>query len=68
MKGKKMAPKNKNTYFIFEDKDGNDLLCPLDGVKNRDAVTDEEFDECFEKDVAERYSGNIEIEPSNKKS
>ena len=44
-----MATKIKNTYFIVEDKDRNDLLCPLDGVKNRDAVTDQELDECVEK-------------------
>jgi len=53
---------NKNTYFIVKDKYGNDYLCPLNAVKDRDAVSDQELDECVEKDVAERYSGNIDIE------
>jgi len=57
-----MATINKSTYFIVKYKHGNDYLCPLDAVKDRDAVSDQEFDECFEKDVVERYSGNIEIE------
>ncbi len=57
-----MAPKNKNTYFIVKDKHGNDLLCPLHTVKNKNAVFDSEFNECVEKDVVERYSGNIDIE------
>jgi len=59
-----MATKNKNIYFIAKDKNGIDLLCPFNGVNDRDAVTDKEFDECVEKDVIERYSGNIHIESS----
>jgi hypothetical protein len=57
-----MAAINKNTYFVIKDKHGNDYLCPLNAVKVRDALPDQAFDECVEKDVVERYSGNIDIE------
>jgi len=51
-----------NTYFIVKNKHGEDYLCPLDRIRDRHALTDEEFDECVEKDVAGRYAGNIETE------
>ena len=35
---------------------------PLNAVKARDAVSDQELDECVEKDVADRYCGDIDIE------
>ena len=57
-----MATKNKNTYFIVKGKHGNDYLCPLNAVKVRDAVSDQELDKCIEKDVVDRYSGDIDIE------
>ena len=57
-----MATINKNTYFIVKDKHGNDYLCPLNAVRVRDGASDQELDECVEKDVVERYSGNIDIE------
>jgi hypothetical protein len=57
-----MAMINKNTYFIVKAKNGNNYLCPLNAVKDRDTVSDQELDECVEKDVTERYSGNIDIE------
>jgi len=59
-----MATNNKNTYFVVKDKHGNNLLCPLHAVKNRNAVFDREIDECVEKDVTERYSGNIDVRPA----
>ena len=57
-----MATINKNTFFSVKDKHGNDYLCPLNALKGRDAGSDQAFDECVEKDVVERYSGNIDIE------
>ena len=57
-----MATMIENTYFIVKDQNGDDYLCPLNSVKDRNAVTDDELDECVEKDIVERYSGNIEIE------
>ncbi len=57
-----MATMIENTYFILKDHNGNDYLCPLNSVNDRNAVTDDEIDDCVEKDIVERYSGNIEIE------
>lgn len=57
-----MATMIENTYFIVKDQNGDDYLCPLNSVKERSAVTDDELDDCVEKDIVERYSGNIEIE------
>ena len=60
-KGITMATMIEHTYFISKDHNGNDYLCPLNSVKDRNAVTDDEFDDCVEKDIVERYSGNIDI-------
>jgi hypothetical protein len=57
-----MARINKNSYFIVKDKHGSNYLCPFDSIQERDAISDQLFDECVEKDVVERYSGNIDIE------
>lgn len=56
-----MANSNDKVYFVLEDEQGEELLCPLDQIRNRNAVTENERINCFEKDVAERYSGNIII-------
>ena len=57
-----MAKINNNTYVKLIDKNGRDYLCPIDDVKSRDAVSDQELDDCVENDVVGRYAGNIEIE------
>jgi hypothetical protein len=59
-----MAAINNETYFVVRDEQGNEYLCPINSVKNRDTITEDELDSCVEKDIAERYSGNIDIEPS----
>lgn len=56
-----MAKINKNAYFIVKDKHKNDYLCPVDAFGNRDEVSDRELEECVEKDVVERYAGNIDF-------
>lgn len=57
------ATKNK-TYFVAKDKSGDSYLCPINSVKSRDAITEDELESCVEKDIVERYSGNIDIERS----
>ena len=57
-----MSSIENETYFFVRNKSGIDYLCPLDSVKNRNAITDDEMNSCVEKDVVERYSGNIKIE------
>lgn len=56
-----MVTKNKETYVVVKDENHTDYLCPLDAVKASGAATEHVTDECLEKDVAQRYSGNIEI-------
>ena len=57
-----MAMINNNTYFVVKSKNNDYYLCPLKSVRDKNAVTDDELDHCVEKDVVERYSGNIDIE------
>jgi hypothetical protein len=56
-----MLTKNKETYVVVEDENLTDYLCPLDAVKAGSDAAGQVSDDCLEKDVAERYSGNIEI-------
>ena len=57
-----MSSIDNQTYFMVKDKFGYKYLCPVDSVKNRNAITDDEMDSCVEKVVVERYSGNIDVE------
>jgi len=58
-----MSTKNKDTYVVVKDEDHTDYLCPLDAVKADGAAAGQVSTDCLEKDVVERYSGNIEIAP-----
>jgi hypothetical protein len=59
-----MATVNNETYFVVRDEHGDAYLCPINSVKNRGTITEDELDSCVEKDIVERYSGNIDIEQS----
>lgn len=54
------------THFPISDENGADFLCPIDAVKNQNAITDREFDECVEEDVVRRYSGNVKVQSAEK--
>jgi hypothetical protein len=56
-----VANSNDGVYIVVKDTHGEELLCPVDRIQNRNALTENELLNCFEKDVAERYSGNIKI-------
>ena len=56
-----MATIDNDSYFIVKNDNGIDYLCPLNPVKGGGAATDSDMDDCVEKDVVERYSGNINI-------
>ena len=58
-----MAATKDETYFVVKDKNGDKYLCPLNSVKDRDQITEDEMDDCVERDIVERYSGNIDFEP-----
>ena len=57
-----MATVNNQTYFVVRGEHGDDYLCPLNSVRNKDAITEDELEICVERDIVERYSGNIDID------
>ena len=59
-----MAATTNKVYFLVRDEHGDDYLCPLISVRNKEAITDSELESCVERDIVERYSGNIDIEDS----
>jgi len=62
-----MAAKDNYTHFKVKDAHGADFYCPRDAVEEKTAVSHQDLDECVEKDVTERYSGNIDVNPLNGK-
>jgi hypothetical protein len=56
-----MTLKRNDTYVKTFDENGENVLCPVGTVKDGKAVDEDNRNECFEKDVAERYAGNIDI-------
>ncbi|UCD78850.1 MAG: hypothetical protein JSW26_26180 [Desulfobacterales bacterium] len=57
-----MAAIKDRLYFIYRHNNGVDYLCPLNTAGKSHAVSDDTLDDCVEKEVVERYSGNINIE------
>ncbi len=55
----KMKTESKKEYTKVKGPQGTDHYCPVaaDGAPSENEI----IDECVEKDVVERYSGNIEI-------
>lgn len=57
-----MSKVSNSQYFIVKDKHGDEYLCPLNGDNKKNAGFKKVHDDCIEKDVVERYSGNIDYE------
>jgi hypothetical protein len=57
-----MANSNDDVYFVVRDEQGEELLCPVDLVRDKTSISENDLLDCFEKEVAERYSGNIIIQ------
>jgi hypothetical protein len=53
-----MKTHTQEKYVETRDENGNDYICPLSDAHNAGSMPG---DDCFEKDVLERYSGNIDI-------
>jgi hypothetical protein len=49
------------TYEKIKDNDGKDFLCPIASKEAEARRKLEEREDCFEKNVTERYSGNYDI-------
>jgi hypothetical protein len=53
---------NKEKRFTPQkNQDGSDVYCPIDSEKKPSVDAVELNENCVEKDVVERYSGNIDI-------
>jgi hypothetical protein len=54
-----MKTDSEKKYTHVKDPQGTDYYCPLE--KHGTPPANDIFDGCVEKDVVERYSGNIQI-------
>ena len=53
---------NKDKRFTPQkNQDGNEVYCPLVPEHKAEAGADASSEDCVEKDVVERYSGNLDI-------
>lgn len=57
-----MSTINSDTYITVKNKNNADWLCPVSADRTAGASRRVSTEDCFEKDVAERYSGNIVVE------
>jgi hypothetical protein len=52
----------KDQYFRTRDDNGEDILCPVAAVSDRNILTDKELEECVDAATAGRYAGTITVE------
>ena len=58
-----MAPKEKKDVWVrVKDNAGNEFICPLDALKDRQSATEEELDHCVDDAVTGRYAAKLDIE------
>lgn len=58
-----MAEKVKKDLWVrVKDDAGNEFICPLNALKDRQSATEEELDNCVDDAVTGRYAANLEIE------
>ena len=48
-------------YIETRDQHGNDYVCPISDEQGDNTISSMPGEGCFEKDVFERYAGNIDI-------
>jgi len=57
-----MENEKSEHYTSKKNPDGTDVYCPLTSDSQAKAELADADDSCVEKDVVERYSGNIDIQ------
>ena len=58
-----MPGKEKRDLWVrVKDNAGNEFICPLNALKDRQSATDEELDNCVDDAVTGRYAANLDIE------
>ncbi len=56
-----MAEK-KDVWVRVKDDAGNEFICPLNALKDRQSATDEELDNCVDDAIIGRYAAKLDIE------
>ena len=51
----------KQTYIEMRDDNGGDYICPVADDQQPGPANGIHSEDCFEKDVVERYAGNIHV-------
>jgi hypothetical protein len=58
-----MAEKEKRDVWVrVKDNAGNEFICPLNALKDRQSATEEELDNCVDDAITGRYAANLDIE------
>ena len=58
-----MAEEEKRDVWVrVKDDAGNEFICPLNALKDRQSATEEELDNCVDDAITGRYAANLEIE------
>jgi hypothetical protein len=58
-----MTGKEKRDVWVrVKDHAGNEFICPLKALKDRQTATEEELDNCVDDAVTGRYAANLDIE------
>jgi hypothetical protein len=56
-----MSEKEKKDVWVrVKDEAGNEFICPIDALKNRESATSDELDSCVDNAVTERYAGHLD--------
>ena len=58
-----MAEKEKRDVWVrVKDDAGNEFICPLNALKDRQSATDDELDNCVDDAIIGRYAAKLDIE------
>jgi hypothetical protein len=59
----KMTEKEtKDVWVRVKDDAGNEFICPLNALKDRQSATEEELDNCVDDAITGRYAAKLDIE------
>ena len=58
-----MTRKEKKEVWVrVKDDVGNEFICPLNALKDRQSATEDELDHCVDDAITGRYAANLDIE------
>jgi hypothetical protein len=58
-----MAEKEERDVWVrVSDDAGNEFICPLNALKDRQLATEDELDNCVDDAITGRYAANLDIE------